>query len=92
MICLGLSDTRPVHVDTRAHTLLVSGVLGQTSIIAGQEADPLITLLIQSPDEDTLRRLLVTYPYRRLTEEAGCRLFVIEDGSVTEYEPPQGPT
>lgn len=70
----------------------MSGMPGQKAIFSGQAEGLLITLLVQSDDEDTLRRLLDTHPYRVLAEEAGCHFFMIEDGSVTEYTtPPREP-
>lgn len=42
-----------------------------------------LQLLIQLPDEDTLRRLLDVPALREVARESGVYLFVIEDGNVT---------
>lgn len=64
---------------------------GQTSTSTGQELDPLITLLVQTDDEATLRRLLDTDPARVCDADGSAQFFVIEDGSVTRVHPPIRP-
>lgn len=46
-------------------------------------AEPLVQLLIQLSDRDTLAELLDAQPLRAVARKPGCSLFVIESGRVT---------
>lgn len=57
-------------------------------------APPLVQLLIQLPDGETLTELLDAQPLREVARRPGCSIFVIESGRVTRVlnpdEPPRG--
>lgn len=47
----------------------------------------MIQLLVQLPDEDTLRTLLDAEPLRQVASNPGVHFFVIRDGQVTRHHP-----
>lgn len=46
-------------------------------------ATPLVQLLVQLPDRESLTELLDAHSLREVARKPGCSLFVIESGRVT---------
>lgn len=55
-------------------------------------ADPLVQLLIQLPDRETLTELLDVQALRQVARKPGCSLFVIESGRVSRVLDPDETT